>query len=94
MEMRRKAMKRTRLANSDSSIYRIGQGTALKDSFWSVGSVEMDIVFQNSTAFSFITPLVSRIKPLFSVFQFILFYAQSDEASMLRQSADNTQRVD
>lgn len=58
------------------TISKIGQGTASKDSFQSVGTVEMDIVFQNFTAFSFITLLVSKIKPLFSVFQFILFYAQ------------------
>lgn len=82
------------ILTSPFTVSKTGQGTALKDSFRSVGSVEMDIVFQNSTAFSFITPLVSRINPLFPVFQSILFYAQNDEASMLRQSEDNSQRVE
>lgn len=34
------------------------------------------------------------MKPMFSVFQLILFYMQSDEARMLRQSDDNSQRSD
>lgn len=63
---RRKAVKRTQLAHSDPpfSFSKTRMGTALKDSFWSAGSVETDLVLQSSQ--------ISPVNPSYEAAFFLL----------------------